>query len=84
VIPDDTTGFSLLAAISNSAPHPSAAELFVSFLLSEQGQAIAVADIAIPVLPSVSAAVQRPAGYVPSDNAATAARMDQLTSLLGA
>lgn len=83
VIPDDTTGFAMLASIATDAPSPNAARLLVSFLLSEAGQAIAVGDIAIPVLESVQSAVERPSGYVPSDNAETAGRLEQLTDLLG-
>lgn len=84
VIPDDTTGFSMLAAVASDAAHPNAARLLVSFLLSDDGQSIAVADIAIPVVDSVESTVERPAGYVPSDNARTAQRLDELTKLLGA
>lgn len=84
VIPDDTTGFAMLASVTADAEHPNAARLFVSFLLSDAGQAIAVSDIGIPVIDGVEAAVTRPSGYVPSDNAATAERIDELTDLLGA
>lgn len=84
VIPDDTTGFAMLASVAEAASHPNAARLLLSFLLSPAGQAIAVADIAIPVVDGIDAEVARPSGYVPSDNEATAARLDELTSLLGA
>lgn len=83
VIPDDTTGFAMLASVAADAPSPNAAQLLVSFLLSEAGQGIAVADIAIPVLDSVESAIERPSGYVPSDNSETASRLEQLTALLG-
>lgn len=82
VIPDKTTGFAMMASISTDAPSPNAARLLVSFLLSEAGQAIAVADIAIPVIDSVDSAVDRPTGYVPSDNAQTAERLRELSDLV--
>lgn len=83
VIPDETTGFPMMASISEDAPHPNAARLFLDFLLTEQGQQIAVSDIAIPVVAGVESAVDEPAGYVPSDNRRTAERLDELVRLLG-
>ena len=82
VVPDKTTGFAMLASIGNSAPHPNAARLFVDFLLSDAGQAIAVGDLAVPVIDSVTSGVSRPAEYVPTDNAATAARLDEIVGLV--
>lgn len=83
VVPDETTGFPMMASISADAPHPNAARLLLDFLLTEQGQTIAVSDIAIPVVSGVESAVAEPSGYVPSDNARTAGRLDELVRLLG-
>lgn len=82
VIPDKTTGFAMLASLSNTAPNPNAARLFVDFLLSDAGQAIAVGDLAVPVIASVTSGVSRPAEYVPTDNVETAGRLDEISGLV--
>lgn len=82
VIPDRTTGFAMLASISNTAPNPNAARLFVEFLLSDAGQAIAVGDLAVPVIESVTSGISRPAEYVPTDNVETSARLDEISGLV--
>lgn len=82
VVPDNTTGFAMLASISNTAPNPNAARLFVDFLLSDAGQAIAVSDLAVPVIDTVTSGVSRPTMYVPTDNAETVTRLDEISGLV--
>lgn len=82
VVPDNTTGFAMLASISSTAPNPNAARLFVEFLLSDSGQVIAVGDLAVPVVESVTTGVSRPAEYVPTDNVATSSRLDEIVELV--
>lgn len=83
VVPDLTTGFPMLGSISAEAPHPNAARLLLDFLLTADGQRIAVADFAIPVVEGIDSGVPLPSGYVPSNNERTAGRLDEIVRLLG-
>ncbi|MDT9591710.1 extracellular solute-binding protein [Nocardioides zeae] len=63
VIPEDTAGVNQYAGVVEEAAHPNAARLFMSYLLSMEGQERVTAGIAASVLEGVPGAMELPSGY---------------------
>lgn len=75
------TGVMSQVAMSAHAPHPNAARLFLSFLMSAAGQKILNVVAASPV--NAPGAPPLPKGFVKPDFASTAANRDKIARLLG-
>lgn len=82
VIPPDSTGFDQYLAVSEKAPHPNAAALFLNFLMTPEGQQVLTSGSAIATLPDISGAVPTPEKFVRMDTDEVAAAKDRVLGLL--
>jgi iron(III) transport system substrate-binding protein len=83
VFPSPTTGVEEDTAISSTAPHPSAAKLFLNFVMSMDGQVIFNAGTAASPLGALPGTLTQPAGYQSFDLATAEADKATILSLLG-
>jgi iron(III) transport system substrate-binding protein len=83
VIPEDTTGVSQYGGVVAEAAHPNAARLFMSYLLSPDGQEKVTAGIASSVLEDVPDAMPLPAGFVEVLESEALEHKDQIDAALG-
>lgn len=83
VIPDDTTGVNQYGGVVEGAEHPNAARLFMSFLLSREGQEVITAGIAASVLEDVPGALQLPAEFAQVSETDINDQQDTIDELLG-
>ena len=83
VFPSPTTGVEQYAAVSNKAPHPNAARLFLNFLLTEQAQKILNKGAGSSPLGALEGTIPLPDQYVTPDVKAAVEIKDQILSELG-
>jgi ABC-type Fe3+ transport system substrate-binding protein len=80
---EPATGQEAQAGLSAKAPHPNAGRLFLSFLMSAEGQGILANDGYVPILPGVPGAPAVPRDYHSPQYAAAAGAQGELLGLLG-
>ncbi|WP_447643442.1 extracellular solute-binding protein [Nocardioides zeae] len=83
VIPEDTSGVNQYAGVVKDAAHPNAAHLFMSYLLSMEGQERVTAGIAASVLEGVPGAMELPSGYTEVAESDVVDQQDAIDELLG-
>ncbi|RLV57378.1 extracellular solute-binding protein [Aeromicrobium phragmitis] len=80
VIPDVTTGSVVYSAIVADAPHPSAARLFMNFLMSVDGQTLINSAGGASVLPEVTGDLELGDGYLVIDQSESVAKREELVA----
>lgn len=81
--PDPVTGWGSMLSITREAPHPNAARLFTSFILSRPGQDVLSKDVAASPLGSLPGALPLAEHFHVADIRGTLPRAAELHKLLG-
>jgi len=83
VFPSPTTGVEQYTAVSSTAIHPDAAQLFVDYLMSRAGQTLFNQGTASSVLGNLPGTIPLPAGYQSFSLSTAEADKQMLLSLVG-
>jgi iron(III) transport system substrate-binding protein len=83
VIPESTTGVNQYGGVVEGARHPNAARLFMSYVLSRDGQEKLTAGIAASVLDDIPGAMPLPSGFAEVSEDEALAQQEKVKELLG-